>query len=124
MIGAKTETDRRYMTISLPADGEQILHAVRMLRCIENGLHCCLDMTSGEDACPIRLRNAAPNVPFLRRAAKNLFRADQSRSISLPKNARLRPGMQTTSPISFSFICGKFDAPALTLALDTLTMLE
>ncbi|BBP05090.1 hypothetical protein TPL01_09740 [Sulfuriferula plumbiphila] len=42
---------------------------------IENGLHWCLDVTFGEDASPIRLRNAAQNFSFLRRLALNLFRA-------------------------------------------------
>ena len=42
---------------------------------IENGLHWCLDVTFGEDASLIRLRNAAQNFSFLRRLALNLFRA-------------------------------------------------
>ncbi|MCW5235973.1 ISAs1 family transposase [Verminephrobacter eiseniae] len=88
VIGSKTETDRRYAISSLPADSERILHAVRMHWGIENGLHWCLDVTFGEDACPIRLRNAALNLSFLRRAAMNLFRADQSRSMSLPKKRK------------------------------------
>ena len=41
--------------------------------------------TFGEDSSPIRLRNAALNFHFLRRLAVNLFRADTSRSASLPK---------------------------------------
>ncbi|WP_265289694.1 ISAs1 family transposase [Verminephrobacter eiseniae] len=88
VIGSKTETDRRYVISSLPADSERILHAVRMHWGIENGLHWCLDVTFGEDACPIRLRNAALNLSLPRRAAMNLFRADQSRSMSLPKKRK------------------------------------
>ena len=55
---------------------------------IENGLHWCLDVTFGEDASLIRLRNAAQNFSFLRRLALNLFRADKSRSISLPRKLK------------------------------------
>lgn len=55
---------------------------------IENGLHWCLDVTFGEDDSLIRLRNAALNFAFLRRVALNLFRHDQSRSISLPKKRK------------------------------------
>lgn len=43
----------------------------------------CLDVTFGEDASLIRLRNAAQNLSFLCRLALSLFRADKPRSISL-----------------------------------------
>lgn len=88
VIGDKTETDQRYVISSLPANSQRILHAVRMHWGIENGLHWCLDVTFGEDACPIRLRNAALNFAFLRRVALNLFRADKTRSASLPKKRK------------------------------------
>jgi hypothetical protein len=55
---------------------------------IENGLHGCLDVTFGEDASLICLRHAAQNFTFLRRLALNLFRANQSRSISLPRKLK------------------------------------
>lgn len=87
-IGGKIETDKRYVISSLPADSRRILHAVRTHWGIENGLHWCLDVTFGEDASPIRLRNAAQNFSFLRRLALNLFRADKSRSISLPRKIK------------------------------------
>ncbi|ABM56510.1 transposase, IS4 family [Verminephrobacter eiseniae EF01-2] len=88
MIGSKTETDRRYVISSLPADSERILHAVRMHWGIENGLHWCLDVTFGEDVCPIRLCNAALDFSLLRRAAMNLFRADHSRAMRLSKKRK------------------------------------
>ncbi|WP_321161076.1 ISAs1 family transposase [Verminephrobacter eiseniae] len=88
VIGSKTETDRRYVISSLPADSERILHAVRMHWGIENGLHWCLDVTFGEDACPIRLRNAALDFSLPRRVAMNLFRADHSRAMRLPKKRK------------------------------------
>ncbi|WP_407947668.1 transposase, partial [Paraburkholderia solitsugae] len=48
----------------------------------------CLDVTFNEDASQIRLRNAALNFSFLRRLAINLFRADSSRALSLPKKRK------------------------------------
>lgn len=88
IIADKTETEKRYVISSLPADSRRILHAVRTHWGIENGLHWCLDVTFGEDASPIRLRNAALNFSFLRRLSINLFRADKSRSTSLPKKRK------------------------------------
>ena len=87
-IGERVETDRRYFISSLPANGERILHAVRTHWGIENGWHGCLDVTFGEDASPVRLRNAALNFSLLRRIALNLFRADTSRAISLRKKRK------------------------------------
>ena len=87
-IAGRVETEKRYVISSLPADSHRILHAVRTHWGIENGLHWCLDVTFGEDASLIRLRNAAQNFSFLRRLALNLFRADKSRSISLPRKLK------------------------------------
>jgi predicted transposase YbfD/YdcC len=87
-IGDKIETEKRYVISSLPADSRRLLHAVRTHWGVENGLHWCLDVTFGEDASLIRLRNAAQNFSFLRRLALNLFRADKSRSISLPRKLK------------------------------------
>jgi predicted transposase YbfD/YdcC len=87
-IAGKVESEKRFVISSLPANSERILHAVRTHWGIENGLHWCLDVTFGEDASPIRLRNAALNFSFLRRLALNLFRAEQSHSVSLPKKRK------------------------------------
>lgn len=87
-IGGKITTELRYVISSLPADSRRILHAVRTHWGIENGLHWCLDVTFGEDASSIRLRNAALNFSFLRRLSLNLFRGDKSRSTSLPRKRK------------------------------------
>lgn len=87
-IGDKLETDTRYVISSLPAEAARILHAVRTHWGVENGLHWCLDVTFGEDASAIRLRNAAHNFSFLRRLALNLFRSDTSRKMSLPRKRK------------------------------------
>ena len=87
-IGARVETEKCYVISSLPADSRRILHAVRTHWGIENGLHWCLDVTFGEDASAIRLRNAAQNFSFFRRLALNLSRADKSRPISLPRKIK------------------------------------
>jgi predicted transposase YbfD/YdcC len=55
---------------------------------VENGLYWCLEVTFGEDASPIRLRNAAQNFSFPRRIALNLFRADTTKKLSLPKKRK------------------------------------
>ena len=86
--GDTIETETRYVISSLPAEAARILHAVRSHWGIENGLHWCLDVTFGEDASAIRLRNAAHNFSFLRRLALNLFRADTSRKMSLPRKRK------------------------------------
>lgn len=87
-IAGRVETEKRYVISSLPADSRRILHAVRTHWGIENSLHWCLDVTFGEDASLIRLRNAAQNFSFLRRLAMNVFRSDKSRSISLPRKIK------------------------------------
>jgi predicted transposase YbfD/YdcC len=87
-IGGRVATGKRYVIRSLPADSRRLLHVVRSHWGIENGLHWCLDVTFGEDASLIRLRNAAQNFAFLRRLASNLFRADPSRPISLPRKLK------------------------------------
>ena len=84
----KIETDVRYVISSLAPEASRMLHAVRTHWGIENGLHWCLDVTFREDASQIRLRNAAQNFSFLRRAAINLLRADSSRKDSLPKKRK------------------------------------
>lgn len=85
-VAGRVETEKRYVISSLPADSRPILHAVRTHWGIENNLHWCLDVTFGEDASTIRLRNAALNFSF--RLAMNLFRADKSRAISLPRKIK------------------------------------
>lgn len=87
-VAGRVETEKRYVISSLPADSRRILHAVRTHWGIENNLHWCLDVTFGEDASSIRLRNAALNFSFLRRLAMNLFRTDKSRAISLPRKIK------------------------------------
>lgn len=87
-IGDRIETGKRYVISFLPADNRRLLHAVRIHGGIENELHWCFDATIGEDASQIRLRNAAQNFSFRRRRALNLFRADKSRSISLPRKLK------------------------------------
>ena len=84
----QVQTDTRYVISSLPADAQRILYVARTHWAIENGLHWCLDVTFNEDASQIRLRNAALNFSFLRRLAINLFRADSSRALSLPKKRK------------------------------------
>lgn len=84
------ESDRtRYVISFLPFEAAGILHAVRTLwGGGENGLHWCLEVTFGEVASAIRLRNVAHNFSFLRRRALNHFRSDTSRNKSLPRKRK------------------------------------
>lgn len=87
--GERIETEKRYVITSLPADSQRIMHAVRTHWGIENSLHWCLDVTFGEDASTIRLRNAALNLSFLRRVAINIFRTNpHDRLTSLPRKRK------------------------------------
>lgn len=86
--GARIRAEKHYVISSLPDDSRRILHAVRTHWGIENVLHWHLDVTFCEDASPVRLRNAAQNFSFFRRLALDLFRADKSRSISLPRKIK------------------------------------
>jgi predicted transposase YbfD/YdcC len=87
-LGERTSTEKRYLISSLPADAARLLYVSRAHWGVENGLHWCLDVTFGEDTSPIRLRNATQNFSFLRRIALNLFRADTSKKLSLPKKRK------------------------------------
>jgi predicted transposase YbfD/YdcC len=87
-IGDKQEYDTRYIISSLPPDAPALLHAARTHWGIENGLHWCLDVTFGEDASTIRLRNAAQNFSLLRRIALNLFKGDTASKRSMPKKRK------------------------------------
>jgi predicted transposase YbfD/YdcC len=82
------QTAPRYAISSLPPDAQRILSVARTHWAIENGLHWRRDVAFGEDAGQIRLRNAALNFSFLRRLAINLFRADSSRALSLPRKRK------------------------------------
>jgi predicted transposase YbfD/YdcC len=69
---------------------------------VENGVHWCLNVTFGEDASAIRLCNAAHNFSFLHRHTPNLFRADTSRNISLPRKCKTA----AWNPVYLAYVLG------------------
>jgi len=87
-LGTKVETETRYAITSLAPNASEILRAARLHWGIENGFHRCLDVAFREDACAIRLRNAAANFALLRRFALNSFRLDKSNAKSLPRKRK------------------------------------
>jgi len=72
-----TETERRYLLSSLPAEAEPILRASRRHWGIENGLHWVLDVAFREDHSQVRAGYSAENVALLRRLAVSVLKRDE-----------------------------------------------
>ena len=69
-IASKVRTALR----SLPADAEQIGHAIRSHWGVENGLHWVMDMVFRDDECRIRSGHAPANFATIKHMASNLLR--------------------------------------------------
>jgi predicted transposase YbfD/YdcC len=78
IIGETSTTEVRYFLSSLPNEAEKFAQAVRGHWGTENGQHWCLDVGMGEDACRIRMRDAAENFGVLRRIALNLLKKEKT----------------------------------------------
>jgi predicted transposase YbfD/YdcC len=87
----ETETERRYLISSLPADAEKILEASRRHWQIENGLHWVLDVAFEEDHSQVRTQNAAENLALVRRLVASAVKQDD-RIDAGTKNKRKRAG--------------------------------
>jgi predicted transposase YbfD/YdcC len=90
-IDGKTTDETRFFISSLPADAEQLLHAVRSHWGIENSLHWVLDVAFREDDCRVRIGNASFNLSLLRRLATDLLRGDKTTKRGI-KGKRLKAG--------------------------------
>lgn len=75
-VEGTTETERRYLLSSLPAEPEPVLRASRRHWGIENGLHWVLDVAFREDHSQVRKGHAAENVALLRRLAVSVLGQD------------------------------------------------
>ena len=78
LTGGKQEVETVWVITSLPADqvdAARLLELVRLYWCIENGTHCPLDVSLGEDECRVRQPNAVTVVGILRRAVLGEARA-------------------------------------------------
>jgi predicted transposase YbfD/YdcC len=76
-VKGTTETERRYLLSSLPAEAELMLRASRRHWGIENGLHWVLDVAFREDHSQVRAGHAAENVALLRRLAVSVLKQDE-----------------------------------------------
>ncbi|MEO0560761.1 MAG: ISAs1 family transposase [Chloroflexota bacterium] len=77
------ETETRYFISSLPADPQQLLHAIRAHWQVENSLHWVLDMAFREDESRVRKDHAPQNFAVLRQVALNLLRQDDSLQVGI-----------------------------------------
>lgn len=84
----KETIEGRYYIVSRKLTAKQFAEAVRGHWSIENSLHWQLDVTFGEDQCPIRKGNADTNVSLLRRHALSLLKNERTAKVGV-KNKRL-----------------------------------
>ncbi len=78
-IGTKTSIERRFFISSLPADAQQIAHAVRSHWAIENTLHWSLDVVFNEDHCRVRKDHAPQNMAIVRHFTHNILNQVKSK---------------------------------------------
>ena len=67
--------------MSLPCRARSLGH--------RNELHWVLDVTMGEDACPIYREDAAENLACIRHMAVNMLRAETSRKASIRRKQKI-----------------------------------
>jgi predicted transposase YbfD/YdcC len=79
----KVQRDTRYFISSLPADAQQLLHAVRAHWHVENSLHWVLDMAFREDESRVRKDHAPENFAIIRQFALNLLKQETSLNIGI-----------------------------------------
>lgn len=78
-----------YFISSKVLDRDEFARAVRGHWAIENELHWVLDVTMGEDACPIYREDAAENLACIRHMAVNMLRAETSRKASIRRKQKI-----------------------------------
>lgn len=83
--------ERRYYISSLPAKAAMLSKTVRAHWGIENSMHWVLDVAFREDACRIRVGEAAQNFAILRRIALNLLKNETTTKLGVA-NKRLKAG--------------------------------
>lgn len=85
----KTTLDMRYFISSKVLERDEFAQAVRGHWAIENSLHWVLDVTMGEDACPIYRGDAAEILACIRHMALNMLRAETSRKASIRRKQKI-----------------------------------
>lgn len=85
----KTSLEMRYFISSKKLGRDAFTQAVRGHWAIENSLHWVLDVTMGEDACPIYRGDAAEILACIRHMALNMLRAETSRKASIRRKQKI-----------------------------------
>jgi predicted transposase YbfD/YdcC len=85
----KTTLDMRYFISSKVLERDEFSQAVRGHWAIENSLHWVLDVTMGEDACPIYRGDAAEILACIRHMALNMLRGETSRKASIRRKQKI-----------------------------------
>lgn len=85
----KTSLEMRYFISSKKLGRDAFAQAVRGHWAIENSLHWGLDVTMGEDACPIYRGDAAEILACIRHMALNMLRAETSRKASIRRKQKI-----------------------------------
>ncbi len=68
---------------------DEFVQAVRGHWSIENSLHWVLDVTMGEDACPIYRDDAAEVLACIRHIGLTMLRAETSRKASIKRKQKI-----------------------------------
>lgn len=90
----RVSVERRYYISSLPAKAAMLSQTVRAHWGIENSMHWVLDVAFREDACRIRVGEAAQNFAILRRIALNLLKNEKTTKLGVAAK-RLKAGWNT-----------------------------
>ncbi len=85
----ETTLEMRYFISSKVLARDEFAQAVRGHWAIENSLHWVLDVTMGEDACPIYRGDAAEILACVRHMALNMLRAETSRKASIKRKQKI-----------------------------------
>lgn len=85
----KATLDMRYFISSKVLTHDEFAQAARGHWAIENSLHWVLDVTMGEDACPIYRGDAAEILACIRHMALNMLRAETSRKASIKRKQKI-----------------------------------
>lgn len=89
--GGKEHTEIRYYILSRYLGGRKFGESVRGHWGIENSLHWQLDVSFGEDQCPLRKGHSDANFSTLRRTALSLLKNETTAKVGI-KNKRLLAG--------------------------------
>lgn len=85
----KSSLEFRYYISSAELDEKRFAEAVRGHWGIENSLHWVLDVSMGEDDCPIYRGDAAEILAIMRHLALNMLRAERSKKASIRRKQKI-----------------------------------